>query len=167
MLDGVRRSDCYGLTPSSIVETPVEDDEGARSLAVHRKGDKREELLLPADVAAGLLAYVETFRLGAQHFLFMPVRKGGTVQPEIPLTADDMTRIVRARTKAALGRPYSPHAWRATFATQAILAGVPLEEVQRYMGHERVETTLLYFHDLPLRHRSAAEAVSYDRKGNE
>jgi len=159
---GLRRSDLEGLTPASIKSTPVHEDMQACSLRVLRKGSKRQELIMPNSITMSLHEYVNAFGLEDGHFLFMVVRKGGMILPERPLSVDDMTRIVRERSMAALGTACAPHAWRATFATTAIMAGVPLEQVQRYMGHEKLETTLLYFNDLPTRETSAAEAVHYE-----
>lgn len=37
-----------------------------------------------------------------------------------------------------------PHKFRRTFATKAIDKGMPIEQLQRLLGHERVDTTLQY-----------------------
>jgi len=40
----------------------------------------------------------------------------------------------------------TPHSLRHTFITHAIEDGVPVPEVQNFVGHERIETTMIYFH---------------------
>ncbi len=37
-----------------------------------------------------------------------------------------------------------PHKFRRTMATTAIDKGMPIEQVQRLLGHEKIETTLHY-----------------------
>ena len=37
-----------------------------------------------------------------------------------------------------------PHKFRRTMATRAIEKGVPIEQVQKILGHEQIDTTLRY-----------------------
>ena len=37
-----------------------------------------------------------------------------------------------------------PHKFRRTMATVAIDKGMPIEQVQRLLGHEKIDTTLRY-----------------------
>ena len=37
-----------------------------------------------------------------------------------------------------------PHKFRRTMATTAIGKGMPIEQVQRLLGHEKIDTTLHY-----------------------
>ena len=37
-----------------------------------------------------------------------------------------------------------PHKFRRTLATMAIDKGMPIEQVQRLLGHEKIDTTLHY-----------------------
>ncbi len=37
-----------------------------------------------------------------------------------------------------------PHKFRRTMATTAIDKGMPIEQVQRLLGHEKIDTTLHY-----------------------
>jgi site-specific recombinase XerD len=37
-----------------------------------------------------------------------------------------------------------PHRFRRSLATRLIKKGVPLEQVQRILGHSKIETTLIY-----------------------
>lgn len=45
--------------------------------------------------------------------------------------------------KAGIGKVY-PHKFRRTLATNAIDKGMPIEQVQKLLGHERIDTTLHY-----------------------
>ena len=37
-----------------------------------------------------------------------------------------------------------PHKFRRTMATRAIEKGIPIEQVQKILGHEQIDTTLRY-----------------------
>ena len=56
-------------------------------------------------------------------------------------------RIMRdAVRKAGIDKPASIHCMRHSFATHMLLKGVNIREVQKYLGHESVETTMIYTH---------------------
>jgi len=56
-------------------------------------------------------------------------------------------RIMRdALRKAGIVKPASMHCLRHSFATHLLLKGVNIREVQKYLGHESVETTMIYTH---------------------
>ena len=38
-----------------------------------------------------------------------------------------------------------PHKFRRTMATRAIEKGMPIEQVQKILGHEQIDTTLRYY----------------------
>lgn len=50
-----------------------------------------------------------------------------------------------------------PHRFRHTFATNALNKGVPLEQVQQLLGHQQLDTTLIYA-------KVAREDVKYNHK---
>lgn len=47
-----------------------------------------------------------------------------------------------------LNPAYGFHTWRHSFATRLHKRGVPVTVIQQLLGHERVETTMRYLHDL-------------------
>lgn len=56
-------------------------------------------------------------------------------------------RIMRdAVEKAGINKPAGIHSLRHSFATHLLLKGVNIREVQKYLGHTSVETTMIYTH---------------------
>ena len=61
----------------------------------------------------------------------------------------DMTiqRAVKAAAeKAQIMKPISVHTLRHSFATHLLLHGVDIRQIQDYLGHANVETTMIYTH---------------------
>ncbi len=48
--------------------------------------------------------------------------------------------------RAGIVKPASVHSLRHSFATHLLLKGVNIREVQKYLGHQSVETTMIYTH---------------------
>ena len=63
-------------------------------------------------------------------------------------SANMVNRIFKKWVLHALGhkRGYSAHSMRATFVTQTLDKGCPLERVQKDVGHSHPSTTQLYDH---------------------
>ena len=60
-----------------------------------------------------------------------------------------------------LPKGVTPHSARATFITQAMTAGCPIEAVQRSVGHARINTTQMYDKRSVNHRESASFAVRY------
>lgn len=52
----------------------------------------------------------------------------------------------QAVARAGIAKPASVHTLRHSFATHLLMRGVSIREVQQYLGHSNVETTMIYTH---------------------
>jgi site-specific recombinase XerD len=51
-----------------------------------------------------------------------------------------------AARRANICKPVSVHTLRHSFATHLLLNGVDIRQIQDYLGHTKVETTMIYTH---------------------
>ncbi|MBX7258673.1 MAG: tyrosine-type recombinase/integrase, partial [Candidatus Hydrogenedentes bacterium] len=70
-------------------------------------------------------------------------------------------RIQRLREIMQLAKKATPHSFRHTFATLALLAGTDLAILAELLGHSDINTTALYLHCLDTRRREAVRKLAY------
>jgi integrase/recombinase XerD len=112
------------------------------------KGGKARSIPVRHDLEAILLEYVLMAQLEHQPKdspLFLSMGGGRPALSDHPMTGGDICRMVKRRLKAArLPMNISPHSFRSCVATDLLLQGVALEDVQHLLGHSDVRTTRLY-----------------------
>lgn len=113
--------------------------------AVHLfgKGRKHRESYLNAKAEVSLLAYLDT-RTDDCEYLFVSQRK-----PYRGLQTEALEKIVRNisnRSAEKTGKHVTPHILRHTTATVALQNGMPIEDISKLLGHESIDTTLIYAH---------------------
>lgn len=128
-----------GIRVGELVNLNISDvDFEARECVVFGKGDKERKVYFDAQAKLHLLNYL---------------RKREDDNPALFVTLDaphERLKIsgveIRIRT---LGRKLNmekihPHKFRRTMATRAIDKGMPIEQVQKLLGHSQIDTTMQY-----------------------
>lgn len=114
------------------------------------KGSRERKVYLNA-VAKMFLAEYLGSRDDNDEALFVGDRK-----PCKRLAISSVERIIR-KAGDILGMRTFPHRLRHTAATMALQRGMPIEQVQKMLGHKKIETTLIYA-------KTIAEDVKYAHK---
>ena len=141
-------------------------DGGYWGLQYTKKGNEDHSLSLNPQSVSRIRQYLDAAGHGADTDgpLFRAVRTSWRNPAEDRfLSADLIGRMVGKYMKQALGieRGFSAHSCRATFATNALEKGCPLEDVQQALGHADSRTTKLYDKRGHSPERSAAFFANY------
>lgn len=137
---GLRVSEVSGL---KIEQINLKRDE----FTVKGKGSKPRVVFLSDEAKVAIKMYLKT-RLDHSPFLFVSHdrAKGGRGNTG-PLTPRSIQRIVdRFAREAGITKRISPHTLRHTYATDLLMAGADIRDVQSMLGHESITTTQIYTH---------------------
>ncbi len=128
-----------GLRLSELAALLLDDVDLARGMVRvrHGKGDKERYALFGASASEVLRSWL-TVRVSSLPNFFV------NIHGEI-LTPGGVYKVVRRLALLAGFKTY-PHALRHTFATEFLNAGGQVTDLQLLMGHEKIETTLVYAH---------------------
>lgn len=144
---------------TSLTRQDVELGTGAH-VRCHGKGRKERATPLTAQTVATLRAWLDQSQPEPTDPLF-PGPKG------MALSRDAVALIVSKYAAAAsvccpslTSKKVSPHVLRHTCAMQLLKAGVDITVIALWLGHESVETTLIYLHaDLAIKERALARTA--------
>ena len=109
-----------------------------RQCKVFGKGNKEREVYFNARTKIHLQRYLES-RTDDNPALFVTLSK-----PHTRLTISGVEVRLRNTGKVVHIDKVHPHKFRRTLATMAIDRGMPIEQVQKLLGHVRIDTTLHY-----------------------
>lgn len=109
-----------------------------RQCKVFGKGNKEREVYFNARTKIHLQRYLES-RTDDNPALFVTLSK-----PHTRLTISGVEVRLRKMGKDVHIDKVHPHKFRRTLATMAIDRGMPIEQVQKLLGHVRIDTTLHY-----------------------
>lgn len=109
-----------------------------RQCKVFGKGNKEREVYFNAKTKIHLQQYLKN-RTDDNPALFV-----GLSNPHNRLTISGVEVRIRKLGKAVALNKVHPHKFRRTLATMAIDKGMPIEQVQKLLGHVRIDTTLHY-----------------------
>ncbi len=158
---GLRISECVHLTPDSIFGS-------ANKLFVRTgKGGKDHYTILGTAVYRELRSYWRHHR--NRLWIFPEVGQGSPRSQEVCLrmsrARDPMGKtslrhtLLNAVRMAKITKKATCHTLRHSFATHLLEAGVPITQVQEYLGHAHVETTTIYTHLTPVCHQKAVDCI--------
>lgn len=109
-----------------------------RSCIVLGKGNKQREVYFDAKTKIHLQEYLKS-REDNEIALFVSKNK-----PHQRLSISGIELIIRNIGKNLNIDKAHPHKFRRTLATMAIDKGMPIEQVQKLLGHVNIETTMSY-----------------------
>jgi integrase/recombinase XerD len=131
-----------GLRVSECADVRLDDiNWQKRSVLVrHGKGDKERTVYFNAESEVSLKKYLDS-RKDSDVALFVSERK-----PYHQIGSHSLEKIIKKIADRSNIRLY-PHKLRHTFATFGAHSGMPLETLQKLMGHTKPETTMIYISD--------------------
>lgn len=128
-----------GIRVGELVNLNIGDiDFEERECVVYGKGDKERRVYFDAKAKVHLTEYIES-RKDKNPALFVTL--------DVPYDRLKISGVeIRLRQ---LGRELGlerihPHKFRRTMATRAIDKGMPIEQVQKILGHSQIDTTMQY-----------------------
>lgn len=128
-----------GMRVGELVNLNISDiNFEERSCIVLGKGNKQREVYFDAKTKIHLQEYLEN-RNDNETALFVSKNK-----PHQRLSISGIELIIRNIGKNINIDKAYPHKFRRTLATMAIDKGMPIEQVQKLLGHVKIETTMHY-----------------------
>ena len=128
-----------GMRVGELVNLNIDDiDLEARECIVYGKGDKERRVYFDAKAKLHLQDYIDS-RFDDNEALFVSL--------DAPYNRLKISGVeIRLRK---LGRQLNlekihPHKFRRSMATRAIDKGMPIEQVQKILGHSQIDTTMQY-----------------------
>lgn len=129
---GCRVSEVCAVKKSDI-------DWSNNSVHLFGKGSKHRTSFINAKAEFAIKNYLAS-RDDDSEYLFVSMRK-----PHGKLKKCGIEKIIRdISIKACLNKKLTPHILRHTTCTQALKNGMPIDEIQKMVGHASINTTMIY-----------------------
>ena len=128
-----------GIRVGELVKLNIEDiDFSERECVVFGKGDKERRVYFDAKSKIHLKKYIES-RKDNNPALFVTLNA-----PYDRLKISGVEIRIRELGRMLNLEKVHPHKFRRTMATRAIDKGMPIEQVQKILGHSQIDTTMQY-----------------------
>ena len=128
-----------GIRVGELVNLNIEDiDLEGRECVVYGKGDKERRVYFDAKAKVHLKEYIET-RRDDNEALFVTL---DAPHDRLKISGVEI-RLRKLGRELNLDRIH-PHKFRRSMATRAIDKGMPIEQVQKILGHSQIDTTMQY-----------------------
>lgn len=128
-----------GMRVGELVNLDIEDiDFEERECIVYGKGDKERKVYFDARTKLHLQKYIAS-RGDNNKALFVTMN---APYERLQISGVE-TRLRELGRKLDIDKIH-PHKFRRTMATRAIDKGMPIEQVQKLLGHQQIDTTMQY-----------------------
>lgn len=128
-----------GIRVGELVKLNIDDiDFAERECVVFGKGDKERRVYFDAKSKIHLKNYIES-RSDDNPALFVSLNA-----PYDRLKISGVEIRIRELGRMLNLEKIHPHKFRRTMATRAIDKGMPIEQVQKILGHSQIDTTMQY-----------------------
>ncbi|WFM80917.1 site-specific tyrosine recombinase/integron integrase [Streptococcus ruminicola] len=128
-----------GIRVGELVNLNIADiDFEARECVVFGKGGKERRVYFDAKAKLHLQNYIQS-RSDCNEALFVTLDA-----PHERLKISGVEIRIRALGRSVNLTKIHPHKFRRTMATRAIDKGMPIEQVQKILGHSQIDTTMQY-----------------------
>lgn len=128
-----------GIRVGELVNLNIDDiDLEGRECVVYGKGDKERKVYFDAKAKIHLKEYIDA-RTDHNEALFVTL---DAPYDRLKISGVEI-RLRKLGRELELDRIY-PHKFRRTMATRAIDKGMPIEQVQKILGHSQIDTTMQY-----------------------
>jgi site-specific recombinase XerD len=132
---GARVSEASQLRPSDVRD---------RFVRLHGKGRKERAVPIANDLLHRLHEHVRTSKVSPDCPLFANRQGLALTREGIALRLDLAVRRAEQTCPSLRGRRITPHTWRHSTAMHLLQAGVPLEVIALWLGHEQPAATHPY-----------------------
>ena len=128
-----------GIRVGELVNLDIADlNLEQRECVVFGKGDKERKVYFDAKAKIHLQKYLES-RTDSNPALFVTLGA-----PHNRLKISGVEIRIRELGRSLGMNKIHPHKFRRTMATRAIDKGMPIEQVQKILGHSQIDTTMQY-----------------------
>jgi integrase/recombinase XerD len=128
-----------GIRVGELVNLNIDDiDLEGRECIVYGKGDKERRVYFDAKAKVHLKDYLDS-RDDANEALFVTL---DAPHERLKISGVEI-RLRQLGRRLNIDRVH-PHKFRRTMATRAIDKGMPIEQVQKILGHSQIDTTMQY-----------------------
>lgn len=129
-----------GVRVSELVALNVSDIEMSKQeLIVYGKGSKERKTYLTDSAKFYLKRYLDERKVRNQEPLFVTLD-----YPHNRLTVAGVQHMLRQLGQRSGVDNVHPHRFRRTIATDLLNRGMPIEQVKEFLGHEKLDTTMIY-----------------------
>jgi site-specific recombinase XerD len=130
-----------GLRVEELTKLTLSDiDLDAGTMLINGKGNKQRTIYLEKKATQAIHAYLADRPRSVDQHLFLNYQGTGISVRGV------MDIVQKYRTLAGLSKKFSCHSLRHTCATHKAAKGLTPRQLQDLLGHEKVETSLIYVH---------------------